>query len=237
MIKEGQKMFEISPEYMELELKLLLATFLSGLVGLEREFHGRAAGLRTHIMVCLGSTIIMASSQTVQSLYVPQGVDSVFRIDPWRIAAGIVTGIGFIGGGTILKSNDLIRGLTTATCVWFIAAIGIIVGLGLYIPAVMGTLIGLSVLIGLDPVGRMIPSVKYSKISIVSNFESADLIEEKCLAILKKYPIIIQNTSISADIKENRRTLELYIRSRKMKDKHEIIKEILKVRNVQSVVW
>ncbi|MDY0362420.1 MAG: MgtC/SapB family protein [Desulforegulaceae bacterium] len=230
-------MFEIPHVYIELGAKLLLATFLSGLVGLEREFHGRAAGLRTHILVCLGSTIIMASSQTVQNLYVPQGVDSVFRIDPWRIAAGIVTGIGFIGGGTILKSNDLIRGLTTATCVWFIAAIGIIVGLGLYVPAIMGTIIALFVLIGLDPVGRIIPSVKYSKISIVSDLKSADLIEEKCLSILKEYPIIIQSTSISADVKENRRTLELNIRSRKMKDKHTIIKKILKVENVQSVVW
>ncbi|MDY0131760.1 MAG: MgtC/SapB family protein [Desulforegulaceae bacterium] len=232
-------MFEISNEYMELGIKLLLATFLSGLVGMEREFHGRAAGLRTHIFVCLGSTMLMASSQTLQAFYIPMGVDSVFRIDPWRIPAGIVTGVGFIGGGTILKSNDLIRGLTTAACVWFIAAIGIIIGLGFYIPAIAGTAIGLFVLIGLDPIGRMIPSVKYSKISIVSELTHAEFIEEQCLKILKEYPIIVQNTSVSADIKENQRTLGLDIRSRKLtnKHKHKIIEQFIEIQNVLSVVW
>ncbi|MEJ2153837.1 MAG: MgtC/SapB family protein [Desulfobacteraceae bacterium] len=87
-------MFNIPPEYIDLATKLLVATVLSGLIGLKREFHGRAAGLRTHILVCLGATVIMASSQTVQTHFALQGSDSVFRIDPWRLAAGIVTGIG-----------------------------------------------------------------------------------------------------------------------------------------------
>ena len=230
-------MFDISPEYIDLAIKLLLATFLSGLVGLEREFHGRAAGLRTHILVCLGATIIMASSQTIQNLFALQGSDSVFRIDPWRIAAGIVTGIGFLGGGTILKSNDLIRGLTTAACIWFIAAIGIVVGLGLYIPAVIGTIFGFLVLVGLDPIGRKIPSVKYSQITIISEMEPAEEIENKCLEIFKKYPIIVQNTSIAADAKTDQRTLVLYIRSRTIKNKHLILKKIFAIPHVQHVTW
>lgn len=230
-------MINISPEYSDLAIKLLIATFLSGLIGLEREFHGRAAGLRTHILVCLGATLIMASSQTIQNLFTLQGSDSVIRIDPWRIAAGIVTGIGFLGGGTILKSNDLIRGLTTAACIWFIAAIGIIVGLGLYIPAVMGTVVGFFVLVGFDPIGHKIPSVKYSQITIISEMEPAEEIEAKCLEIFEKYPITVQNTSISVDAKTQQRTLVLYIRSRRIKNKHPILKEVFAIPHVQHVTW
>ncbi len=227
----------IPSEYIDLAIKLLLATFLSGLVGLEREFHGRAAGLRTHILVCLGATIIMASSQNIQNILAHQNSNSVFRIDPWRIAAGIVTGIGFLGGGTILKSNDLIRGLTTAACIWFIAAIGIVIGLGLYIPAIMGTIVVFLVLVGLDPIGHKIPSVKYSQITIISEMEPAEEIEAKCLEIFKKHPIIVQNTSISADAKTQRRTLILYIRSRRIKNKHLILKKIFAIPHVQHVSW
>ena len=233
----GQVMLEFSPQYLDIVVKLLIATVLSGLVGLEREFHGRPAGLRTHILVCLGATIIIASSQAIQEHFTAQGADSVFRIDPWRISAGIVTGIGFLGGGTILKSNDLIRGLTTAACIWFIAGIGIIVGLGLYIPAIMTTLIGLLVLVGLDPIGHRIPSVKYSKITIVSKMETTEEIESQCREILKGYPIIVQSTSISADAITEKRTLILYVRSRKVKNKHHILEKMLSIPNVLHVSW
>ncbi len=230
-------MFNILPEHIDLAVKLITATILSGLIGLERQFHGRAAGLRTHILVCLGATVIMANSQTIQDNFILQGSDSVFRIDPWRMAAGIVTGIGFLGGGTILKSNDLILGLTTAACIWFIAAIGIVVGLGLYVPAVMATIVALVVLIGLDPIGNKIPSVKYSQIAITSEFESAEEIENKCLKILDNYPVVMQNSTISADEKTGQRTLVLDIRCRKKINKHQILKQIFAIPNVKHVAW
>jgi len=227
----------MSPEYIDLAIKLLIATLLSGLVGLEREFHGRAAGLRTHILVCLGATIIMASSQTVQNLFTLQGAESVIRIDPWRIAAGILTGIGFLGGGTILKTNDLISGLTTAACIWFIASIGIIVGLGLYIPAIMGTFIGLLVLIGLDPIDHRIPSVKYSQITIISEMETAEEVETQCLEILKKNNILVQDTAISADATTRKRTLVMSVRSRGLKNKYQILKQIFSIPHIEHIDW
>ncbi|MBU2647971.1 MgtC/SapB family protein [bacterium] len=230
-------MVTMSPEYIDLAIKLLIATLLSGLVGLEREFHGRAAGLRTHILVCLGATIIMASSQTVQNLFTLQGAESVIRIDPWRIAAGILTGIGFLGGGTILKTNDLISGLTTAACIWFIASIGIIVGLGLYIPAIMGTFIGLLVLIGLDPIDHRIPSVKYSQITIISEMETAEEVETQCLEILKKNNILVQDTAISADATTRKRTLVMSVRSRGLKNKYQILKQIFSIPHIEHIDW
>ena len=230
-------MFGLPMEYIDLLLKLLIATVLSGAIGLEREFHGRAAGIRTHILVCLGATIIMAISQFYQFTFSSQGAESVFRIDPWRIAAGIVTGIGFLGGGAILKSNNLIRGLTTAACIWFVAAIGIVIGIGLFIPAIIVTIVALFVLTALDPLGHWVPSIKYDEIKISSAGESAEKIEDGCLKILRRHSIIVQDTYVSACSKIGERNLTLYIRSRGKKNKHEIIRQILSVPNVQNVRW
>jgi putative Mg2+ transporter-C (MgtC) family protein len=112
-------------------LRLALAILLGGAIGLERESRGRPAGLRTHILVCLGATIIMIAStqMAILSQALPQA--SRIQVDPGRIAAGIVTGIGFLGAGAIIRIGDLVRGLTTAGCIWFVAALGITIGQGL----------------------------------------------------------------------------------------------------------
>src|SRR5512143_587908 len=106
-------------------LRLLLAILLGGAIGLERESRGRPAGLRTHILVCLGATIIMIASTRMGELTQVLSSTSRVQVDPGRIAAGIVTGIGFLGAGAIIRIGDLVRGLTTAGCIWFVAALGI----------------------------------------------------------------------------------------------------------------
>ena len=108
------------PSTGEMVLRLLLSTVLGSLIGLERETHGRPAGLRTHILVCLGSTLFTIAS------YIVAG--KVF--DPRRITAQIVTGVGFLGAGTIIHQGSVVRGLTTAASIWTIAAIGVAVGIG-----------------------------------------------------------------------------------------------------------
>ncbi len=122
---------------LEITLRLLLAVFLAGVVGYEREKHGKgSAGLRTHILVCLGSTLI-----TLTSIYA-FGDD---KVDPSRVAAGIVTGIGFLGAGTIMKatneSKQVVIGLTTAASLWVIAAIGMALGAGFYFAALITTVL------------------------------------------------------------------------------------------------
>ena len=107
--------------------KLLLSAFLGGLIGLEREMHARAAGLRTHILVATGSTLIMMVSHYMFVLYQDQTASTIVRLDPARIAAMTITGIGFLGAGTIIQSKEIIRGLTTAACLWIIAAVGLAV--------------------------------------------------------------------------------------------------------------
>jgi putative Mg2+ transporter-C (MgtC) family protein len=118
----------------EFAIRLLLAVGLSGLIGLERQLRQEPAGLRTHMIVCLGSTLI-----TIISIY-------GFSIDPARIAASILTGIGFLGAGTIIAKKDKVIGLTTAASLWFIAGLGIVVGVGMYTMAIIATMLSLVIL-------------------------------------------------------------------------------------------
>jgi putative Mg2+ transporter-C (MgtC) family protein len=133
----------------EIIKRLLIAVILSGLVGLERETHGRAAGLRTHILVCLGSTLITLTSMHIFEIY--RGVTS---IDPARIAAQVVSGIGFLGAGTIIRSRASIRGLTTAASLWTVAGIGLAVGVGFYQGAYTATLLVLITLFLLNKIEK-----------------------------------------------------------------------------------
>ena len=115
-------------------IRLVLAFILGSVIGLEREAKGRSAGLRTHILVCVGSSLIMLVSIYVYHVYKGQT-----SIDPARIAAGVVTGIGFLGAGAIIRSAEGSRGLTTAASVWVSAAIGLAVGCGYFIAAIFST--------------------------------------------------------------------------------------------------
>jgi putative Mg2+ transporter-C (MgtC) family protein len=139
----------------EVILRLLLSVLFSGLVGLEREVQGRAAGLRTHILVCTGSTLIMLTGLHLCALY--QGV---VEIDPGRIAAQVVSGIGFLGAGTIIQFRDSVKGLTTAASLWAAAGIGLAVGSGFYVGATVTTFIVLSVLFLLSRVERRVVGSK-----------------------------------------------------------------------------
>jgi len=131
------------PTALDLMLRLLVALILGAVVGLERERQERAAGLRTVTMVSLGSC-----------LFTIIGAYGFPNTDPSRVAAQIVTGIGFLGAGTIFLRKDLVRGLTTAATIWAVAAIGMAAGTSQYIIAVFTTLLILSVLMVLKPIER-----------------------------------------------------------------------------------
>jgi putative Mg2+ transporter-C (MgtC) family protein len=118
-----------------LSLNLILSFVLGGIIGWVREFEGKTAGLRTHILVSVGSTLFMMLSG---EMMLRSGI-----ADPGRIAAGVVTGIGFIGAGCIVQSRDGVRGITTAASIWITAAIGIACGTGYYLGAVVTTIIAI----------------------------------------------------------------------------------------------
>lgn len=135
-------------------LELALAFVLSALVGLEREWRNKSAGLRTHAMVGVGAALFMLISK--YGFADVLAADHV-RLDPSRVAAGIVTGIGFVGGGVIFVRRDAVRGLTTAAVVWVVAAVGAAAGAGLPVLAVIVTAGHFLIVFGLSPIARRLP--------------------------------------------------------------------------------
>jgi len=117
-------------------IRIFLSVILGGIIGFERSKKGRPAGLRTHILVAMGSCLIMVTSLYIYELY--KGKAS---LDPARIAAGVVTGIGFLGAGTIIRSPQEVKGLTTAASIWVSAGIGLAVGSGLYFASFLVTIL------------------------------------------------------------------------------------------------
>lgn len=138
----------LDPLRLELALRLLLAAVLGGLVGLEREASGKPAGFRTNLLICVGAALLTDLSVTVASMADPAETNA----DPARIAAQIVSGIGFLGAGTIIQARGSVIGLTTAATLWVVAAIGMSVGAGAYLEAIGTTLL---VILALILLGRV----------------------------------------------------------------------------------
>ena len=113
----------------EVILRLVIATLFGGLIGLERESHKRPAGFRTHILVCIGSALVMIVSQYAFLDFAEKSMG----YDPGRIAAQVISGIGFLGAGTILREGSTVKGLTTAASLWVVSGIGLAIGSGFYL--------------------------------------------------------------------------------------------------------
>ncbi|ROU00452.1 MgtC/SapB family protein [Marinobacter sp. R17] len=134
----------MSSDYQEIALRLLAALVAGAVIGYERSFHGRPAGFRTHTLVSLASCLLMLVT-VYEAHWVPDTMDGI-RLDPTRMAQGIMTGIGFLGAGVIVKEGLSVRGLTTAASIWITSAIGILAGVGFYYPLVLSLLLAVTVL-------------------------------------------------------------------------------------------
>jgi putative Mg2+ transporter-C (MgtC) family protein len=143
----------------EFILRLAVSAALGSLIGIDRERLQWAAGLRTHMLVCVGACLAM-----IVSAYGFNDVLSAQRIvlDPSRVAAQVVSGVGFLGAGSIILRNEVVKGLTTAASLWTVAGVGLAVGCGLYIPAVAGTVIVLIILAGLKPIEERLNPRRHS---------------------------------------------------------------------------
>jgi putative Mg2+ transporter-C (MgtC) family protein len=130
--------------------KLVIAAVIGGAIGFEREAHGQAAGLRTNILVCVGSCLLMMLSLEMEEIHRHLSVDqSVVRLDPARIASYAIASMGFLGAGAIIQGKGTVRGLTTAAGLWLVTGIGLAIGAGYLIPALFATLVSLLILYGL----------------------------------------------------------------------------------------
>ncbi len=151
----------MSPEWAEIALVIGGALLASSLIGLERTFHGRPAGFRTHALVCTSSAILMLVTAYQWNWLAGAPLETI-RTDPTRMAQGIMTGIGFLGAGVIFKEGVTVRGLTTAASIWATAAIGVLYGVGFYYPAVLSTAVVLGILALFRRLEDWLPSQLYA---------------------------------------------------------------------------
>ncbi|MBI9058058.1 MAG: MgtC/SapB family protein [Labilibaculum sp.] len=178
--------------------RLTLSFIIGFIVGFEREKHKQPAGLRTHILICMGSTLIM-----LLSIFVPQTFPEFQNGDPSRIAAQVVSGIGFLGAGAIMKFGVNVKGLTTAASIWVVAALGLTIGAGMYMGAIIGTAILLIALVVLDVLGKKVFTNKFIKrLNIYTQGQKVH--SDDFLPILGKYKVAVRTIDIEHSFEEDK---------------------------------
>jgi putative Mg2+ transporter-C (MgtC) family protein len=184
-------MLEITAHHLEMALRLVAALLSGACIGYERSFHGRPAGLRTHVLVCLASAVLMLVT-VYEDHWVRVPGES--RLDPTRMAQGIMTGIGFLGAGVIVKEGLNVRGLTTAASIWITAAIGVLAGVGLYLPMAFSVLLALLVLSVFRWIEMRVPTQAYFFFD-VKYAREGNLSEEAMRELLGKLGFSVANFS------------------------------------------
>jgi putative Mg2+ transporter-C (MgtC) family protein len=183
----------MATEYATITAHLVAALIVGGVIGLERSFHGRPAGFRTHTLVCVASSLLMLVT-LYQWQWLPGIPMETVRTDPTRMAQGIMTGIGFLGAGVIYKEGVSIHGLTTAASIWITAAIGILLGVGFYFPAILATALVLGTLSAFRWIEARMPSESYASHFIRFDRTRA-MSEEEVRALLAEHGFTIANMS------------------------------------------
>jgi putative Mg2+ transporter-C (MgtC) family protein len=171
-------------------IKVLAAIICGGIIGYERERKGKPAGLRTNILICLGATMYMIISEYIAIKHVTQ------FSDPGRVAAQVVVGIGFIGAGTIIQARGTVAGLTTAATIWVVAAIGLVIGAGFPIMALIFTLIVLLMLAPIRFIGKFLLG-KCEFIDIDITFPPDEKIKSQLLSVLNDHDVEQQHIELS----------------------------------------
>ncbi len=158
--------------YISMVLRLILACILGGIIGYEREHVHRPAGFRTHILVCVGSALVMITSEFIYFKY-----SSHVNVDPARLGAQVISGIGFLGAGTIIKEGVSVKGLTTAASLWAVSCVGIAIGIGFYSGALVATAIIFLTLIVLKKTQSRIASQKNVRIYVHTKIQKGQVKE------------------------------------------------------------
>lgn len=213
---------------MDLLLRIALAGALGGLIGLERQLRAKEAGLRTHILVGLGSAMFMIVSK--------YGFDDILSqthigLDPSRIAAQVVSGMGFLGAGTIIIQKQVVKGLTTAAGLWVTAAIGLVIGSGLYEIGIYGTLLALIVLETFRRISHWIIGRHYTLIFHLKP-KSVPLV---LIALEKEHVRTGQVSVVNRDQESGMCEMLIEVTMSRKVAQHQIYDSLLEIKGVQSV--
>lgn len=183
----------MNEQWLPILTHLLAALAAGGLIGLERSYHGRPAGFRTHALVCLASSLLMLVTMYQGHWFSAAALETV-RIDPTRTAQGVMTGIGFLGAGVIMREGLSVRGLTTAASIWVTAAIGILAGVGFYSAAAMGTVLTLGTLSVFRWIEGWMPTLLYAHHHVVFA-RTATMAEATLRTVLVEHGFSVANLS------------------------------------------
>lgn len=212
--------------------RLLIALATGGLIGFERTYHGRPAGFRTHTLVCLASSALMLVT-VYQGHWFPEAFSETVRIDPTRMAQGIMTGIGFLGAGVIFKEGLTVRGLTTAASIWITAAIGILAGIGLYFALIVATALTLGTLSIFRWIEARLPGEFYAHLQ-VRFLQDAPMPEPEFRRFVGEHGFSVASLSYRYSLKGNFFEYETVIRSRDARKARQLADSLVKVSAVQG---
>jgi putative Mg2+ transporter-C (MgtC) family protein len=200
----------VNAEDFEILARLLAALAAGALIGYERSFHGRPACFRTHALVCTASSLLMLV--TVYEAHWMRQASGLVQVDPTRMAQGIMTGIGFLGAGVIIKEGLTVRGLTTAASIWITSAVGILAGIGFYFPLVISVVLTLGVLSFFRWIEARMPSQAYYYFAI--RFARGDGMSERQLReLVEQHGFSIANFSYRMESPDRVRRHNMVIRS------------------------
>ncbi|HEY8344537.1 MAG TPA: MgtC/SapB family protein [Bacillota bacterium] len=206
--------------------RLVLAALMGSFIGLEREAHGRPAGLRTHTLVALGSCLIM-----LISIYAFSGSSTR---DPARLAAQVVSGIGFLGAGTILREGASIRGLTTAATLWVVAGIGLAIGSGFYLGGVVTTIISVFTLVFLNNIEKKYIDTKSTKVRAVMEDRPGQL--AAFCRVFAERNISIKDVDLHIDEKTGKALITVYLKGHNI-PKERILEELTSLPGMINIKW
>lgn len=217
--------FDLSVFIFDIIIPCVLAMIFGGAIGLQRERHERPAGLRTHTLVCLGSTVFTLVSYL--------GFTSFAGVDASRIAAGIVTGIGFIGAGVIFRQGPLVKGVTTAASIWIVAAIGVSLGVKLYYLAVIAAVLGFLILSILKSFESRIIRTPNYRIKITASKDFDDI--GKIIGTIKDFSLDIKSKKYEFEPDSNTKMYSYNIHSKIPDLSQKIIDRISKINGVLKI--
>ena len=214
----------------EVFLRLILAVLLGGVVGMEREMHGRPAGFRTHIVVCLGATVMVLGTEYYQT-----ATETGTILDVNRMAAGIITGIGFLGAGAIMREENMVRGLTTAGCVWFVAGLGIVIGKGIYPLALWATLLAFIMLFFFRFVEAWMPVDQYKEMTVKVAGDRFRTVKQHCEDIFRNSEFTVENANFQVDNNRNEAQIVFVLSFKKGTDQETVLMQISGLEGVWEV--
>jgi putative Mg2+ transporter-C (MgtC) family protein len=229
---------------MRLELDEILLRigmgFLTGFIlGFERETHGRAAGLRTTVLVCVAATVgAILSDSYYDGSFVGDHASATWHPDPARLAAGIITGIGFLGAGVILQQGNIVRGVTTASQIWFVTILGLCYGSGQIRLGLVGLVVSLLTVFGLHYVERFIKRDWYATLTVSSAANGAPVSAIK--DILNEFGMLTNHMELEHNGLEKTRTLVFFLRFKREKVSlvpQRLTERLLELPGIQRVNW